>query len=104
MTRGVARLGDRTTGTCSDPVHTIPITTGGTIITASSNVSANNRKVARLGDTVQTDCGHTSLIITASPNVDSNSKLGVARLGDKVGAGPYDATIITASGDTFANG
>jgi uncharacterized Zn-binding protein involved in type VI secretion len=99
--RGVARLTDRTFGTCS--AHRSPISVGGTIITASGNVYANNLAVARLGDTVQADCGHTSVIITASPNVDGNSKSGTARLGDSVGNGPYSATIITASSDTFAN-
>lgn len=99
--KGVARLSDRTFGTCS--AHPTPISVGGKIITASGNTYANNRAVARLGDTVQADCGHTSLIITASPNVDDNSHSGTARLGDSVGAGPYSATIITASGDTFAN-
>lgn len=101
MSRGVARLNDRTFGTCS--AHPVPLATGGSIITASGNTSCNNRPVARLGDTVLADCGHTSLIITASPNSDTNSRGGTARLGDKVGAGPYDATIITASGDTFTN-
>lgn len=96
MSRGVARLGDKTFGTCS--AHTTPITVGGIIITASPTVTANNRAAARLGDLVQADCGHISRIITSSSSVDSNQR-GIARLGDKVGAGPYDATIITASTD-----
>jgi uncharacterized Zn-binding protein involved in type VI secretion len=103
MTLGVARLDDRTFGTCSDPSHRSPIQVGGKIITASSNVSANNIPVARLGDTVLTDCGHTSLIITASSNTDTNNQAGTARLGDLIGAGPYSATIITSSNDTFIN-
>lgn len=102
MSRGVARLNDRTLGTCSHPDHP-PITVGGKIITASGNVFVNNRKTARLGDTVLTDCGHTSIIITASGTVNSTTERGisVARLGDAIGNGPYAARIITASTDTF---
>jgi|LakMenE01Jun11ns_1017448.scaffolds.fasta_scaffold8896541_2 uncharacterized Zn-binding protein involved in type VI secretion len=101
MARGVARLGDTTQGTCSHSSHASPIETTGKIITASGNVSANNRKVARLGDTVETDCGHTSIIITASGNTSTNRH--TARLGDKIGDGPYDAVIITASPNVFCN-
>jgi uncharacterized Zn-binding protein involved in type VI secretion len=102
MSRGVARLGDKTFGTCSHPSHR-PLSIGGKIITASGNTNCNNKPVARLGDTVLTDCGHTSIIITASPNGESNTNGGTARLGDLIGAGPYSARIITASGDTFIN-
>lgn len=96
--RGVARLGDKTIGTCE--VHGPNIQ--GTIVTASPNSSSNNRAVARLGDHVLADCGHTALIITASANTNTNNR-GTARLGDLVGAGPYSATIVTASSDVFVN-
>jgi uncharacterized Zn-binding protein involved in type VI secretion len=97
--RGVARLGDRTHGVCY--AHKTPLTIGGSIITASSDSDCNSRGVARLGDTVQADCGHTSNIVTASENADCNGR-GVARLGDNV-SGVYVATIITASVDTTCN-
>jgi uncharacterized Zn-binding protein involved in type VI secretion len=97
---GTARLGDRTIGVCS--AHRVPITVGGTIVTASTDTLVNGRGVARLGDLVQTDCGHTSSIITASGDSSANNK-GVARLNDSIGAGPYIATIITASEDSLAN-
>lgn len=98
---GVARLGDRTFGTCT--AHNSPISVGGTIVTASGDTFVNNRPSARLGDKVLTDCGHTGLIVTASPTVDNNTRGGVARLGDMIGSGPYTAKIISASSDTFAN-
>lgn len=102
MSRGVARLGDRTFGTCS--AHPVPLSVGGKIITARTDVLTNNRGTARLGDTVLTDCGHTSKIITASATVETGGRsLKVARLGDKVGDGPYSATIITASSNVFPN-
>lgn len=92
--RGTARLGDRTVGTCR--VH--PGTIGGTIITASGDVKANSLGVARLGDTVLADCGHTAVIITAANIVKANS-LGVARLSDLVQGAEYQGTIITCSPD-----
>ena len=98
---GVARLGDRTFGVCT--AHSSPISIGGTIVTASGNTFVNNLPSARLGDQVLTDCGHTGLIVTASPNVDNNTHGGVARLGDMIGAGPYTAKIVTASGDVIVN-
>lgn len=102
MARGVARLNDRTTGTCSHPSHEVPITIGGRIITASGDTKANGRGVARLDDIVLTDCGHRSKIITGSGDTKTNGRL-TARLNDRVGAGPYSARIITASSDTNVN-
>lgn len=102
MPRPTARLNDRTIGTCSHPSHLVPITVGGSITTASSDTTVNQRGVARLNDKVTTDCGHVSYIITASSDTFANSR-GVARLNDKVGNGPYSAEIITGSSDTTDN-
>ena len=101
MGRPVARLGDRTFGTCSHPSH-IPLKIGGTIITASPDDITNNKGTARLGDLVLTDCGHHGEIITGNPNVLANDK-PVARLGDKIAnKAPYVAEIVTASPDRLA--
>jgi uncharacterized Zn-binding protein involved in type VI secretion len=63
----------------------------------------NDRKAARLGDTVTTtECGHTGVIITASDNVIGDEP-PIARINDKVGAGDYIATIMEASPDVFAD-
>lgn len=94
----VARLGDKCVGSCK--VHGPNII--GIIITASADVNVNGLGVARLGDKVLADCGHIATIITAAPKTDSNSKLGTARLGDNVGASPYEGIIITASGNVNA--
>ena len=101
MSKGIARLHDRTLGICSHPSHPVPIVIGGQIITASSDAKINNRGIARLGDTVLTDCGHTSEIITASGTISSTLERGqqAARLTDQIGNGPYSAQIITASTD-----
>jgi len=100
MARGVARVGDRTYGTCT--AHLTPITTGGTITSGSSTIVVNDKPCARLGDTVTADCGHTSVITSASSDVIGDEP-PVARINDSVGSGPYTATIISASSDVFAN-
>ena len=100
MSRRIARIGDRTFGSCS--VHG---SVGGTIVTGSSNNFINDRRIARLGDTVIADCGHDAVIITASSTVFSTLDKGqkVARLGDQVRGSSYIAQIITASPDTFTS-
>lgn len=97
MFRGLARLGDRTLGICR--CHDEPITVYGTIITASPDQSVNNRGQARIGDTVQADCGHTGIIVSGKPDHIVNTRLA-ARLGDEF-EGCYTGRIITASPDTF---
>ena len=100
MSRGVARLGDKTLGNCSLPGHGPNV--GGTIISASSDVVTNDKGTARLGDQVQADCGCVSVIVSASPDVITNDK-GTARLGDQVAGSPYVAVIVSASVDRLIN-
>ena len=95
----VARLGDRTMGSCS--VHGGGI--GGTITSASPTITVNNIPAARLGDQVTADCGHTATIISAGMNTDPNNVGGIARLGDQVGNSPYTAQIVSASPTVNAN-
>lgn len=92
--RGVARLGDRCIGACV--VHGPNI--GGTIISASGDVIANDKGVARLADTVRADCGHIALIITCAATCVANDR-GVARLNDLVKGPEYSGKIISASAD-----
>lgn len=95
--RGLARLGDRTIGTCSHPSHKKPITTGGTIISGAPTVTSGKLADARIGDFVITDCGHLDIIIMGSPTVTANG-LGTARIGDSTGGlGVYVAIIITGN-------
>lgn len=93
MGRQIARIGDRVQGLCSHPSHDKPIVTGGTIITGSPDVSCGGRGVARMGDSVLTDCGHTAVIITAAGNLTANSR-PTARSGDLV-RGDFDGNIIS---------
>jgi uncharacterized Zn-binding protein involved in type VI secretion len=98
MSRGDARLNDKTIGNCA--IHGPNIK--GKIITASTNVITNGKGTARLGDKVRADCGHVATIISASSTEFANGK-PIARLNDKVGESPYTAEIITASTETFPN-
>ena len=95
MSIPIARLGDKTIGSCK--IHGPGI--GGTIITSSTNCYANGLGIARLGDTIKANCGHTATIVTSS-TVDYANNLGIARLGDK-GSGVYTCTIISGSTDTY---
>ena len=100
--RGIARVTDRTIGTCYHPSHPPLTNMGGTIITGSPNVQDENLPIARLDDRVETDCGHVDYINSASGTIE-NIKL-VARLNDTVGReGIYRANIITASTKTFGD-
>ena len=91
----IARLGDRAIGTCY--CHETPLSTNATIISASTNTFANGRGVARLGDSVYTDCGHYGTIITASIKTMVNGR-GASRIGDTT-TGCFIGTIITGSSD-----
>lgn len=95
----IARQDDRTDGTCYHPSHVPPLVTGGTITTGSSTVYVGGSPIARKGDTVVADCGHTS-VITSGSELITTAGLGeqIARVGDSVGSGPYEATITTGSG------
>lgn len=95
----VARMTDIFSGICV--CHISPIPMGGTIVTASGDVNSNELGSARVGDIVVGYCGHTGLIVTSSGDVNINER-GVARVGDLV-VGCLVGTIVTGSGDTFAN-
>jgi len=86
-------------------VLSVPIgdATKGRIITGSPDTEINGRPVARVGDCVETDCGHKDYIITGSGTVEVNGKLE-ARVDDQVGRdGIYKARIISGSDDTEHN-
>jgi len=103
--RGCVRLGDRVSGKCSGPGHPANLQTGGTIVTASSDVVANNRGVARIGDKVQLDCNSSHYGVITSSSTDVKSNRDNARLGDSVSGEnvTFSGEIITASTDVFVN-
>lgn len=87
MAKGVARLGDS-------------ISHGGEITGASSNVTANGRKVARKGDPVQCNQHGSQTITGGSSTVKANTR-EIARLDDPISCG---ATISSASTTVKAGG
>jgi len=100
--RGSARLGDEVSGRCFG--HSGGPIKKGTIVTASPNVKANDRAVARIGDKVNLECGHRAVIVGGSPDVKTNDRQH-ARLGDRVeGDGVvYQGEIVTASPNVIVN-
>ena len=93
----IARLTDSWTGTCT--CHNPPITTNGTIITGSDDFDVNGLPVARHGDTVLGDCGHTGTIVASGEGLVDGIK--VALLGDGVTGCLTDGNITTASPDSY---
>lgn len=94
-----ARITDQTYGTCYDSSHMTPNSTGGMILTGSSNVFENGLSAASIGDIVLSYCGHVGIIITGSGNVMVNGKPH-ARLSD-IHSGTYQGTIISGSGNVM---
>lgn len=83
----------RTTGVCTHSSHLTPITIGGSITGSCSSVYADDLLIARAGDTVTSDCGHTGTIDDPGTKYvveDAN----VARIGDSF-SGTYSGTIIS---------
>lgn len=101
----VARLGDRTFGTCyrdhSGAEGLQTFTGGGTITGGSPDTYAEGKQVARRGDEVTADCGHKSKIVGGSATVYTNNK-ATARRGDAVADGPYLAEITGGAASVYA--
>lgn len=95
--RPIARLGDRTKGVCKG--HKDPIVIGGTIVSSSDDTIANGSGIARIGDTVKADCGHTGTIISGKPDDIANGR-SKARIGDSF-TGVYSGNIISGSPNVF---
>ena len=97
MSKRAVRLNDLTTGFCE--IHGPQ---RGKVVTASGTVYANGRKLARLGDTVRANCGHTGTINASASHVASTTQVGQlnAVLNDTF-SGIYKGRIVTASEDVF---
>jgi uncharacterized Zn-binding protein involved in type VI secretion len=81
----IARVGDKTS-------H------GGAILSGSSDVKANNKAEARVGDPVSCPTHGTNTIVGGSSTVSANNKKK-ARIGDSCACG---ATIVEGSPDVNA--
>lgn len=91
----IARIGDRCNGNCS--IHGPQ---SGRIITGSEKNFYNDIPVARIGDKVLADCGHSGIIITGSEKNFSEG-LNVARIGDRY-SGIFSGVIISGSPNSFS--
>lgn len=97
---GVARVGDRHEGICDHGAPCCPHFVSGTIVKGSTNVKANGKQVARLGDTVNHNCPHCGVgwISSSSSTVKANG-IGVARIGDTVEYPGGSGVIVSGSVD-----
>lgn len=94
----VARVGDVCVGTCAGHPPSPPIPMSGKILTGSGTTMIEGKPVARVGDTVMGDCGHTGTIVKGSSATVADGK-PVARIGDSV-SGVFTATIVAGASKT----
>ncbi len=97
--RPVARIGDVAQGTCS--CHKSPRSVTGVIVGGSGVSSSNGPGIARLGDVVVFNCGHTGTIASGS-DVLFVDNVGAARIGDVV-VGCVRGTIVSGDGSVFSS-
>ena len=98
----LARQDDATWGICHHSSHETPITVGGHILTAAEKTKCEGKLVARVGDTVISDCNHTGEIYEGSKTeVYCEGKL-VARKKDRF-KGDYIGEITGSADKTFAS-
>ena len=90
----VARIGDPTYGVCR--IHG---NQNGHIVAGSENVFVNGIGIARIGDLVQADCGHTGIIASGAEVTFANGNL-IARVNDHI-EGIYTASILSGSANVF---
>ena len=94
----VVRIGDIAVGTCYR--HSSPQHVTGHVISGSSNTTCNRITLARCGDIVLFNCGHTGVIVSRSKNTCNN--IPIAKITDYV-VGGVIATLISGSPNTNTN-
>ena len=93
----IARIGDPVFGFCS--IDEIPI--GGVIQSGASKTYCEGARVARVGDVVLSDCGHTGTIVSGATSVYAEGNK-VARVNDSF-SGVYSGTITGSASKTYAS-
>jgi len=93
--RPIARIGDGFSGQCCCHVDPTCIGMSGKIVSGSHNSMCDGIPIARVGDTVVGDCGHTGTIVSGSAITFIDGR-PVARVGDSV-SGCLIGSIISGS-------
>lgn len=91
---GIATVGSSASGTCYG--HKSPLAVTGEISSGSGNVMVDGKGVARVGDLVTFECGHTGNISGGSGKSTVNGE-GLARVGDPI-SGTVIGVITAGSG------
>lgn len=91
---GIARVGDTAAGTCSS--HKNPQSVTGIITTGYADGTCDDKSIARVGDTVTFNCGHTG-IITSGAQYSTAGDISIAVLGSTVGPGTGNITATITS-------
>jgi uncharacterized Zn-binding protein involved in type VI secretion len=98
MGLGAARIGDATTGNCSNGSHNSD-PYDGIIISGSSNVFSEGPGNAFITCTVLSSCGDTGIIISGSSSVFING-LGAGTITSSF-SGTYSGQVIGGAGSVF---
>jgi uncharacterized Zn-binding protein involved in type VI secretion len=94
-----ARVGDRGSGTCCCHPPAPCIGVGFTIVSGSPSTQVDGKPVAREGDSIVGDCGHSGKITSGSGISQADGK-PIARVGDSVGGGCIVSGTITSGSPT----
>jgi len=86
-------------GVCS--CHKSPQSTSGTVIQGSGTVLANGMGVARIGDMIVANCGHTGTLIQGSGTVTAEG-IGVSAL-TSMFVGCFTGNIISGANTVLVN-
>jgi uncharacterized Zn-binding protein involved in type VI secretion len=92
----IARQGDIGVGTCK--CHKNPISMSGIVMATTSIVFCDGIPVARQGDIVLGNCGHTGIIVSSSGVTTAQGK-AIARVGDTF-VGCFTGVIVSGSPKT----
>lgn len=98
--KGIARQGDRGVGICVG--HSPPIPMTGTIIASATTSNCNNLALARAGDIVKGECGHTGIISDSAPTAQAEG-IGLAYIGAAF-IGIFSGIIVEGSDDSVVGG
>lgn len=95
----IARIGDTVVGTCcchSDPTCQSAV---GTIVAGAGTVIAESSNIARAGDIVRTNCGHTGVLIGGSSTLIIEGALAI-RVGDSC-TGCFEGQVVSGAGTVY---
>ena len=97
----VVRIGDIGIGRCCDASHNGCITMQGLVVSGNTTVIAEDSQIARCGDIVLGNCGHSGVIVSCSIDTIIEDS-GCARVGDSF-VGTFSGIIVSGANTVEVN-